>query len=261
MAAGYAFPAADGPDSPWPIFERILVTHEELALQAELVTDHEVKFAFVMRTDFGENGWADGPGRIKLGTACMPRVTGALAGLFDQLLEDTLGYRPDFLITINSEWWSQATDQEREILVFHEALHCGQATDKYGSPKFNRQTGAPILSMIAHDVEEFESVVRRYGAWKSDIRSFLDAAAEGPRRDNGGPRIAAFDDLADTIRELVGDDDIETLTPEIIKARIDAQLAKLEDSELPENVSNVDDLDDKRNRGERSHPDSDSDVF
>jgi hypothetical protein len=187
--AGYTFPAEDHPDSPWPIFERVLRL-EELSVQAALVGDHEVKFAFAMRFDGEEVSWFKG-GRQILGMAHMPRVSGQLSDLFDQLLEDTLGYAPDFLIVLNGEWWEAANDIEREILVAHETGHCGQALDRFGEPRFNRQTEAPVLAMVPHDVEEFHFIARRYGAWKSDLREFMAAMEQGEhgRRDNGGPPL------------------------------------------------------------------------
>jgi hypothetical protein len=253
VAAGYAFPPDDGPDSPWPIFERVL-TFEELELQAQLVADYEVRFAFVMRMDYSDGGWSRGQ-KTMLGTACMPRVTGALAGLFDQLLEDTLGYRPDFLITLNAEWWGQATDREREILVAHEVSHCGQALDTYGMPRFNRQTAAPILSMVEHDVEEFNWIVRRYGPWKGDIQAFLDAAAEGLDRSNGGPG-----DLTGALLDHLGALEVNGLKVRVELAsasRERPEPAPLVDAELPPNVANVDELE----CGEPSHRESVPDVF
>lgn len=182
-------------DSPWGYFARVL-GYDELHEQAFL-TSVGVRWAFVFR-DEGE--WNRG-GKMILGTACMPSVTGALSGLFEQLLGDAVGYWPDFLITLNGAYWEQATDLEREILVFHELKHCGQAKDQYGNPKFRKSDGGPVLSMVAHDVEEFSDVVARYGAWKGDLRDFLDAAARGPKKPNSkvrpAPDLAAIAERAE----------------------------------------------------------------
>jgi hypothetical protein len=187
VSATWSFPPEIGEDSPWPIFERVL-DYPELASQAELARDHEVRWAFVLRREMGEDGmWLQGQRRI-LGMACMPRVQGVLGGLFGQLLEDALDYLPDFLIVLDRSWWEASTDREREILVFHELLHCGQALDGQGAPKFRRSDNRPVLEMIGHDVEEFTSVVRRYGAWKSDLRAFQAALEVGPQIPNGPQR-------------------------------------------------------------------------
>lgn len=170
----FTFPASDDADGPWPIFERLLLTHEELGELASML-DSEIRVAFLMRHgDWGKHG------RMTLGVCCIPSVQGELKPLFAQLLEDTLGYFPDFLILLNADWWEEASPLQREILVFHEAMHAAQARDKYGAPRFHRETGAPIPTIRGHDVEEFTPVVRRYGAWKSDLAEFLAAAAEAP---------------------------------------------------------------------------------
>lgn len=252
MSAGYAFPAEDGEDSPWPIFERVL-RFPELLLQSQLVHEHEVRFAFVMRLDHGETGWMRGQ-KMMLGDACMPRVTGSLAGLFDQLLEDTIGYRPDFLIRINAEWWDQASDREREILIFHEVKHCGQAVDRYGAPRFTRETNAPVLAMVSHDLEEFNDVVARYGAWKSDIVDFIGAVDRGPPP----PANDGRHDVGDIVREALAGMDLERATPDEVIARLDVEIAKLTDGELPPDVDNVDP---ELKRGEPSQAESTEDVF
>ncbi|HHP1741547.1 TPA: putative metallopeptidase, partial [Klebsiella pneumoniae] len=43
------------------------------------------------------------------------------------------------------------------------------------APKFNKETGMPVLKLRGHDVEEFVGVVRRYGASK-DVQEMVDAA-------------------------------------------------------------------------------------
>lgn len=171
----FTIPEADAADSPWPIFRRLLSTHEELGELSSLI-DSDIRIAFMLR--YGE--WKKG-GRQTLGTCyCGPSAQGDLRPLFEQLLEDTLGYYPDFLIVLAGDWWEEASEEERTVLVFHEALHAGHAKDQYGTPKFNRQTGLPVPCIVPHDVEEFTAVVRRYGAWKSDLAEFLAAAAETP---------------------------------------------------------------------------------
>lgn len=184
--SGWRFPETDGADSPWPIFERLLETHDELAVQAQLHREYEVRWAFVLKYD-GDNGWVRGGKRI-IGMAMMPRVQGMLGSLFDQLLDDALGYEPDFMILLNGEYWEAANDREREILVCHELLHTGQEIDQYGARKWKRD-GSPVLGMLAHDLEEFDAIVRRYGEWKSDITSFRQALEEGRRPVDNGPPV------------------------------------------------------------------------
>ena len=169
-ATGFTIPSLEDPHSPWPIAQRLLASHHELAtLNSGLRSEWSI--AFVMR--YGD--W-DRNQRTTLGTCSMPTVSGAHKDLFDWMLERLLGYEPTFLITLNGEWWETAGDTRREILLFHEMLHAGQAHDKCGEPRFHRETGAPIPAIVGHDVEEFTAVVARYGAWKGDLAEFLQAA-------------------------------------------------------------------------------------
>ena len=46
--------------------------------------------------------------------------------------------------------------------------------DKDGQP-----TGKILLSLLAHDLEEFHSIAERYGAWEPDIETFAKALKDG----------------------------------------------------------------------------------
>lgn len=129
-------------------------------------------------------------GRIVIGTAEPGTPQGAM-GKWGRAkavmqIEGWFGTVPDFIITINANWWLQASDAEACALIEHELYHCAQATDEFGAPKFNQQTGRPSFTMRGHDVEEFVGVVRRYGAEATGVRALVDAA-------NAGPEIAAVD--------------------------------------------------------------------
>lgn len=82
----------------------------------------------------------------------------------EQQINDWFGCMPDFLITLDAHYCAEAADDRSfAALVEHELYHCGQATDEFGSPKFNQETGLPTWTIRGHDVEEFVGVVRRYG--------------------------------------------------------------------------------------------------
>lgn len=162
-------------DGPWAIFERLRISHDELGELNDMM-DQGITLAFMIRA--GEWGRS---GQTTLGKCyCAPSAQGDLRPLFEQLLEDTLGYYPDFLIILNGDWWEEATPREREVLAFHELLHAGWAKDQYGAPKVSRSTGKPVPCIVPHSIEEFTAVVRRYGAWKADLAEFIAAAAHEP---------------------------------------------------------------------------------
>ena len=52
------------------------------------------------------------------------------------------------------------------------------ARDKEGELKFTPE-GKPVWDIRGHDVEEFDDVVRRYGAWSPDVQRFIGALREG----------------------------------------------------------------------------------
>lgn len=123
-------------------------------------------------------------GRIVIGTAEPGSPQGAM-GKWSRAravlqVTEWFGNIPDFIITIDANWWLQASDAEACALVEHELYHCAQDVDAFGAPKFNKDTGRPTFAMRGHDVEEFVGVVRRYGADATHVRALVDAAIAGP---------------------------------------------------------------------------------
>jgi hypothetical protein len=115
-------------------------------------------------------------GMVVLGMVHEPRVQGQLRDLFEQMLVHTFGFMPRFIITLSAEFWRDATPVQREALVWHELSHIRQAVDKNGEPRFDKETGEPVLALVEHDVAEFISTVERYGAWNEGLRHLIDAA-------------------------------------------------------------------------------------
>ncbi|MEH8464929.1 putative metallopeptidase [Klebsiella quasipneumoniae subsp. similipneumoniae] len=116
-------------------------------------------------------------GRTVLGQAesVMMRVGGWQKARMEQQMHEWFGRIPKFIITLAADYCEQCNDLEFCALVEHELYHIAQATDDYGAPKFNKETGMPVLKLRGHDVEEFVGVVRRYGASK-DVQEMVDAA-------------------------------------------------------------------------------------
>lgn len=74
----------------------------------------------------------------------------------------------DFVIQLNAVVWKELGDMPRKALLDHELSHCGS--------RVSDQTGETTYCLRKHDVEEFSSIVRRYGLWRTDIESFVNAA-------------------------------------------------------------------------------------
>ena len=134
--------------------------------------DEEMRVEFLMKT-----APLIKAGKQVLGTMHIPTVQGRLKDLFEMLLAQFFGQMPQFLVTIDLEWWQEATPLEREALVYHELLHVKQSIDKNGDPAFDMD-GNPKFGLVGHDIEAFNAEVERYGAWHPGIATFLAAAAK-----------------------------------------------------------------------------------
>jgi hypothetical protein len=123
------------------------------------------------------------------GTAEIPHVQGPVwtKKRVDWQLRQWFGEIPNFLITVDAPYAAQCDDAAFCALVDHELTHCGIARDEFGEPRY-RQDGTPIWAIVGHDVEEFVSIVRRWGVGSAagKTRELVEAA-------NAAPLIAAAD--------------------------------------------------------------------
>jgi hypothetical protein len=175
---GYFLPA-DRPDLPSP-----LPHHARMLKLAEHkhIIEAEARVEYLMRSHQEVKG-----GRRVLGTVFRPDVQGRLREVFQWLLEEKFGAQEgdppiDYLIVLDADYWVDADERSREVLVYHELCHIQPAFDKYGAQRFDRETGLPVLTLAGHDVEEFSAVVRRYGAHTQELRDFIAAVSEGDGR-------------------------------------------------------------------------------
>lgn len=164
--APYVLPDPNKPEQhPGAIAARLCEFEEH-----KHIKDAELRIEFLMACSGVFKG-----GKTVIGTTHLPTVQGRLKSLFEMLLAQFFGGMPDFLITLDLPWWEQASDREREALIWHELSHIRQETDKFGELKFDRD-GNPTFGLVEHDITAFRSEVARYGAWTPDIADFLTAA-------------------------------------------------------------------------------------
>lgn len=126
-------------------------------------------------------------GKIVAGKASLMKPPQSLFGWEKGMWLDTMGgffgeELPDFLIRF---WVGSALEYDDAsfcALAMHELLHCSQAEDEYGGFKFNKQTGLPIWSIRAHDLEEFSEVAEAFGVGALGMsgRQFYEALRNGP---------------------------------------------------------------------------------
>lgn len=135
--------------------------------------DGDAAILFLMRRTEKVKG-----GRRILGEMCLPRFSGTLGPVGTWMLARLCDGVPDYVMVLDATWWVQASPIQREALVFHELEHAVQKTDKEGEFMFTPE-GRPVWDIRGHSLEEFDSVVRRYGAWSPDIQGFIGALREG----------------------------------------------------------------------------------
>lgn len=164
------FLAPDPADGPAQIYDRLVRDCEEFAhlKDGEPIVRWMFTLEEVVRNE-----------RRILGTCYQPTVQGQLRPFFEWLMEHYFGELPDFLVILDHQWWSQADDRRREILVHHETSHMTQKKDAFGAPRFHRETGVPVWGIVGHSVEEFNTTVGRYGAYSPDLQEFQAAMAAG----------------------------------------------------------------------------------
>jgi hypothetical protein len=129
-------------------------------------------------------------GKVVWGRA--KKVTGLNAWLASEdKLRDAVEPEEFFVMEIHRATWLQIDEKSRRALVDHELCHFWVGEN--GS-----------LSIAAHDLEEFNAVVRRYGLWRADVEFFIKSAKERERGlfdDGDDDRIAGqvLDRVADKI--------------------------------------------------------------
>ena len=169
LAAGDTFTLPpDGEHEPKEIAGRLVGDLEEF----RDLRHGDAVILFLMRTDPKVKAQ-----RAILGEMCLSRFQGTLAPLASWLLAKVCGEVPDFIMLLDAQWWEQAPPIAREALVYHELLHATIKRDREGEPRFTDE-GLPVWDLVGHDVEEFDAVVRRYGAWQPHIAAFLRAALD-----------------------------------------------------------------------------------
>jgi hypothetical protein len=77
------------------------------------------------------------------------------------LIHYLTGY--DFIVYIWDTFWKDATKKQRQALLLHELLHIKKGVDRNEKVKW---------TLKKHDLEEFSAVVKKYGLWLEEHRSF-----------------------------------------------------------------------------------------
>jgi len=82
----------------------------------------------------------------------------------------------DFVIILRREFWDQPSvrPDQRKALLDHELQHATVVLDQNGEPKEDER-GRTVYRLRKHDIEEFTTIVGRYGCYKRDLEWFVNA--------------------------------------------------------------------------------------
>lgn len=166
---------------PYEIMERLIRTERhDLA---------EAKIGIAWRI-----GWKrDKDGLLKVGQ-CKKRNE------LDRTLDDY-----DFVILINAEAWPTFNGHQRERLIFHELEHAQIECDANDDQKRDTK-GRLITRGKKHDIQEFRSVVEKYG-WDEDLSDLAVAGIEDAKRPLLNMPEAAADDASTPEEGITAEDD------------------------------------------------------
>jgi hypothetical protein len=81
----------------------------------------------------------------------------------------------DFIIEISKDVWDESTPDYKRALMDHELGHVGIRMDEDGDVVYDEKMNRPKTYIKRHDIEEFEDVLERHGAYHKGLREFLAA--------------------------------------------------------------------------------------
>lgn len=93
----------------------------------------------------------------------------------------------DFIILLNRDAWQSMPKEKKERWIFHELEHAQISLDTSGEPKKDDR-GRVVTRIKKHDIEEFRSVVDKYGL-SDDMSKLAQAAIADAQR----PLLAEID--------------------------------------------------------------------
>lgn len=100
-------------------------------------------------------------GSMKAGRPVYGKVK-KLSGISEFLIE------ADFVIEVAQDHWNELDENQRTALVDHLLERCSGEEDE--------NTGEMVWVVREPDVQEFTSILRRHGAWNTDLTTFASVA-------------------------------------------------------------------------------------
>jgi hypothetical protein len=93
----------------------------------------------------------------------------------------------DFVVILSESFWTHpdVTDHQRRALMDHELSHGARKLHPETLEPIEDAKGRTVYRIIKHDIEEFSSVVRRWGCWKHELEVFFGSLQKGRARHRG----------------------------------------------------------------------------
>lgn len=81
--------------------------------------------------------------------------------------------KPFFVICFWEPGWNALSEKQKVAAADHELCHAGLVEDE--------ETGEITLTMVPHDIQEFNCIAERHGLWHTDIVALMAALKRGPQ--------------------------------------------------------------------------------
>lgn len=137
-------------------------------LAADIIAEHHPKLTtarilFLFRDPGAKRG-----GQVVLGKA--KKASPELCALY--------GQQVDFVITLSGEHWTTLSAAQKNALLDHELSHCDAEMEQVlvdlpdGTKKVEERVKK--WRLVGHDIEEFNHILKRHGAWDSSIQATVE---------------------------------------------------------------------------------------
>lgn len=111
-------------------------------------------------------------------------------------------HKHDVIVEIGKDVWTEATPDFQKALMDHELSHVGIDMDENNTPKMDEMTNRIKVTIRYHDIEEFEGVLKRHGAYHKELRAFLEAWPERKKEQDKAKAAGMTGGMSNTSEEV-----------------------------------------------------------
>lgn len=133
-----------------------------------LIVESGLRVEFLFRSEATRSGGKLHAGKCRK-VGGMNAILSVEGGIPDDPVEPSdVAYA---VIEIAHDWWQRMTAEQKEALVFHEAMHVDLVQD-------GEEDDAWSFKLKTHDLECFAAEVERYGLWTQDLQHFVSSTGD-----------------------------------------------------------------------------------